>query len=108
MPDAAAWLPDTNILLRMNKIDDPQYPTINGAVRALCAQGARLCFTSQTLSEPPSPYCGSSLDVKADTLVPLQETNDLEKISRARITGGAEHPHEALRGNTRGFSESGK
>src|SRR5216684_3825761 len=41
MPDAAAWLPDTNILLRMSKIDDPQYPTINGAVRALVARGAR-------------------------------------------------------------------
>ena len=44
MPDAAAWLLDTNILLRMSKIDDHQYPTINGAVRALVAQGTRLMF----------------------------------------------------------------
>jgi hypothetical protein len=37
MPDAAAWLLDTNILLRMSKIDDPLYPTINGDVRTLVA-----------------------------------------------------------------------
>jgi hypothetical protein len=40
MPDATAWLLDTNILLRMSKIDDPQYPMINGALRTLVAQGA--------------------------------------------------------------------
>ena len=51
MADAAAWLLDTNILLRMSKLDDPHYPVISGALRALVAQGARLCFTSQTLGE---------------------------------------------------------
>ena len=51
MPDAGRWLVDTNILLRMSKIDDPQYPTIDGALQTLVAQGARLCFTSQTLGE---------------------------------------------------------
>jgi hypothetical protein len=40
-----------NILLRMSKIDDPQYPTIDSALRTLVAEGARLCFTSQTLGE---------------------------------------------------------
>ena len=43
MPDAGRWLVDTNILLRMSKID--------GALRALVAQGARSCFTSRTLGE---------------------------------------------------------
>ena len=48
---AAAWLLDTNILLRMSKSDDPHHPVIKAALRALAAQGARLCFTSQVLGE---------------------------------------------------------
>jgi predicted nucleic acid-binding protein len=51
MPDAAAWLLDTNILLRMSKSDDPHHPMISAALRALVAQGAHFCFTSQTLGE---------------------------------------------------------
>ena len=51
MPNASAWLLDTNILLRMTKSDDPHHPTIGAALRALVAKGARFCFTSQTLGE---------------------------------------------------------
>jgi len=51
MPDAAVWLLDTNILLRMSKSDDLHYPMISAALRALVSQGARFCFTSQTLGE---------------------------------------------------------
>jgi predicted nucleic acid-binding protein len=51
MPDAAAWLLDTNILLRMSKSDDPHDPMTRAALRALVAQGTRLCFTSQILGE---------------------------------------------------------
>ena len=51
MPVVGGWLLDTNILLRMNKSDDPHYPLISGALRALVAQGAQFCFTSQTLGE---------------------------------------------------------
>ncbi|MGA3259128.1 MAG: PIN domain-containing protein [Bryobacteraceae bacterium] len=51
MPHAAAWLLDTNILLRMSKSDDPHHATVRAALRALVAQGARLCFTSQILGE---------------------------------------------------------
>jgi len=51
MPGAAAWLLDTNILLRMSKNDDPHYPTITSALQVLVSQGARLCFTSQVLGE---------------------------------------------------------
>jgi len=51
MPDAAAWLLDTNILLRMSKRDDPHYPMISAALHALVAKGARFCFTSQNLGE---------------------------------------------------------
>jgi predicted nucleic acid-binding protein len=51
MPDGAAWLLDTNILLRMSKSDDAHYAAISGALRILVAQDARLCFTSQILGE---------------------------------------------------------
>jgi predicted nucleic acid-binding protein len=51
MPDAGAWLLDTNILLRMSKRDDPHHPMISEALRELVAQQARLCFTSQVLGE---------------------------------------------------------
>jgi predicted nucleic acid-binding protein len=51
MRDAAAWLLDTNILLRMSKSDDPRHAMIRGALQELVAQGARLCFTSQVLGE---------------------------------------------------------
>jgi predicted nucleic acid-binding protein len=51
MPNAGAWLLDTNILLRMSTRDDPHHPMISGALRALVAQDARLCFTSQILGE---------------------------------------------------------
>jgi predicted nucleic acid-binding protein len=51
MPDASAWLLDTNILLRMSKSDDPHHPMIGMALQALVSQGARLCFTSQILGE---------------------------------------------------------
>jgi hypothetical protein len=40
MPAAAAWLLDTNILLRMSKSDDPRHAVIGGALRALVARGA--------------------------------------------------------------------
>jgi predicted nucleic acid-binding protein len=51
MADATRWLLDTNIVLRMSKSDDPHYPMIREALRALAAQGARFCFTSQILGE---------------------------------------------------------
>src|ERR1039457_4425726 len=51
MADVAAWLVDTNILLRLGKRDDHQHSTIGAALRVLVAQDARLCFTSQILGE---------------------------------------------------------
>ena len=51
MVSASAWLLDTNILLRMNKSDDPHHPMITGALQVLVSKGAQLCFTSQILGE---------------------------------------------------------
>jgi predicted nucleic acid-binding protein len=51
MPSSEACLLDTNILFRIAKRDDPQYPAIVNALRALASQDIRLCYTSQTLGE---------------------------------------------------------
>ena len=51
MPDAARWLLDTNIPLRLGKSDDRRHPMVSAAVRALVVEDARLCFTSQILGE---------------------------------------------------------
>src|SRR5271165_3167555 len=51
MASGDACLLDSNILLRISKSDDPQHVAISHALRALVGQGARLCYTSQTLGE---------------------------------------------------------
>src|SRR5271157_389502 len=51
MASGDACLLDSNILLRISKSDDPQHAAISHALRVLVGQGARLCYTSQTLGE---------------------------------------------------------
>jgi predicted nucleic acid-binding protein len=51
MANGDACLLDSNILLRISKSDDPQHASISRALHALVGQGARLCYTSQTLGE---------------------------------------------------------
>jgi predicted nucleic acid-binding protein len=51
MPGGDACLLDSNILLRISKSDDPQHAVIRQALHVLVGQGARLCYTSQTLGE---------------------------------------------------------
>lgn len=51
MPSGSGCLLDSNILLRISKRDDPQYEVIGHALHVLVGQGARLCYTSQTLGE---------------------------------------------------------
>ena len=80
MPDAATWLPDTNILLRMSKIDDPQYPTINGAVRALVAQGAR---TGRPLPTVDSLIAATALAY--DLTIVTRNTRDFEGIGATLV-----------------------
>ena len=59
MPGGDACLLDSNILLRINKSDDPQ--ACRDQPCALCAgqAGARICYTSQTIGEccPEIPPC---------------------------------------------------
>lgn len=47
----AAYLIDTNVLLRFVKPDDVDYPLVRSAVRRLWMAGAQLCYTSQNLAE---------------------------------------------------------
>ncbi len=51
MPDGAACLLDSNILLRISKADDPHHAAISHALHVLVGQGTRLCYTSQNLGE---------------------------------------------------------
>ncbi len=45
------YLADTNILLRLVKSNDPEFPLIRSAVRALEARGNRLCYVPQNMVE---------------------------------------------------------
>ncbi len=45
------YLSDTNILLRLAKPDDRDYPIVRAAVEMLWASGAELFYTSQNLAE---------------------------------------------------------
>jgi predicted nucleic acid-binding protein len=47
----AAYLADTNILLRVSQRQDPSYGAIRTALSSLRAAGSKLCFTSQNLVE---------------------------------------------------------
>ena len=47
----AAYLADTNILLRVSQRQDPNYEIIRVALHSLRATGATICFTSQNLAE---------------------------------------------------------
>jgi predicted nucleic acid-binding protein len=47
----AAYLVDTNVLLRFVKPDDRHYPLVRSAVHQLWVAGEDLCYTSQNLAE---------------------------------------------------------
>ena len=45
------YLADTNILLRLIKSNDPEFPQVRKAVHALKARGERLCYVPQNMVE---------------------------------------------------------
>jgi predicted nucleic acid-binding protein len=45
------YLADTNILLRLNTSNDPDFTAIRGAIRSLTARGFRFCYTPQNIIE---------------------------------------------------------
>jgi predicted nucleic acid-binding protein len=75
-------LADTNILVRLVKRHDPEFALVRGALRALLVQGARLCYTPQTMAEfwtvstrPP--------ERKGYGLTPLETDRRARRIARA-------------------------
>jgi predicted nucleic acid-binding protein len=90
MRQGKSCLLDSNILLRISKSDDPQYPAILQALRVLTEQGTSLCYTSQTLGEfwnaatrPPATN-GFGLSVaEADRLARVIE-RDFELLPDSR------------------------
>ena len=91
MADGAAWLLDTNILLRMSKSDDAHHEAIRDALRILVERDARICFTSQILGEfwnastRPRDQNGFGLSIaEADRIARVIERNfELLPDSRA-------------------------
>lgn len=47
----AAYLVDTNVLLRVARRGDPNYSLVRAALRTLRRHGESLCYTSQNLVE---------------------------------------------------------
>jgi hypothetical protein len=81
---AAACLLDSNILLRMSQRNDPHYPAIRTALVTFRRQGARLCFTSQTLGEfwnastPPLDKNGFGLNIAETDSIAREIERDFE------------------------------
>ena len=46
-----AYLVDSNILLRLSKLNDVSYPLVRATIEALQDAGEELCFTPQNLVE---------------------------------------------------------
>jgi predicted nucleic acid-binding protein len=75
-------LADTNILVRLVKRHDPEFALVRGALRALLAQSARLCYTPQIMAEfwnvstrPPERH--------GYGLTPLEADRRARRIERA-------------------------
>lgn len=90
MPGGEACLLDSNILLRISKSDDPHHAVIRQALHLLVEQGARLCYTSQTLGEfwnastRPRDRNGLGLSIaEADSLARVIE-RDFELLPDSR------------------------
>ena len=101
-----AYLVDTNVLLRLVKPDDRDYPLVRSAVQQLWAVGEHLCYTSQNLAEfwntctRPAERNGYGLSIPEadrrarhveDQLVFLEDTSRSFRVRRAsarRAAGG--------------------
>jgi hypothetical protein len=71
-----AYLVDTNVLLRLIKPDDCDYPLVRSAVQQLWTVGEDLCYTSQNLGEfwntctRPAERNGYGLSIPKRTVEP--------------------------------------
>jgi len=75
-------LTDTNILLRLMKSNDPEFPLVRGAVRALRARGHRLCYIPQNMLEFWN-VCTRPMDQNGYGLSPMEADERAQRVERA-------------------------
>jgi hypothetical protein len=51
MARSSLYLADSNILLRLVKVDHPEFPLVRGAIRALTQKGMTPAYTLQNMTE---------------------------------------------------------
>jgi len=79
---STSYLADTNVLLRLSKSNDPEFPLVRSAVRALKASGERLCYTPQNIVEFWNA-CTRPADRNGYGLSPLEADQRATRIERA-------------------------
>ena len=76
------YLADTNILLRLMKLNDPEFPLVRRAVHVLEARGDRLCYIPQNLVEFWNA-CTRPADRNGYGLSPVEADQRAQRIERA-------------------------
>jgi predicted nucleic acid-binding protein len=77
-----SYLADTNILLRLMKSNDPEFPVIRKAVYALKARGERLCYIPQNIVEFWSA-CTRPSGRNGYGLSPTEADERVQRVERA-------------------------
>jgi predicted nucleic acid-binding protein len=77
-----SFLADTNVLLRLIKTNDPEFPLVRGAVRALKARGERLCYVPQNIVEFWN-VCTRPTDRNGYGLLPRDADERARRVERA-------------------------
>jgi len=78
----ADHLTDTNILLRLIKSNDPEFPLVRRAVRALQGRGNRLCYIPQNMLEFWN-VCTRPVDRNGYGLSPMEADQRARRVERA-------------------------
>lgn len=76
------YLVDTNILLRLTKSNDPEFPLVRGAVHVLEARGDQLCYISQNMIEFWNA-CTRPAHKNGYGLPPVEADQRAQRIERA-------------------------
>jgi predicted nucleic acid-binding protein len=76
------YLADTNILLRLIKSNDPEFPLVRKAVHTLKARGERLCYVPQNIVEFWN-VCTRPADRNGYGLLPREADERAQRVERA-------------------------
>jgi predicted nucleic acid-binding protein len=77
-----SYLADTNILLRLIKSNDPEFPLARGAIRTLKARGERVCYVPQNIVEFWN-VCTRPADRNGYGLSPKEADERAQRLERA-------------------------